>query len=278
MAADSQRQFALIGAIVLVGGLGLAWVLRPTAPVEVSEDVTVFAAASLRDVVYEVGSAFSLQQAPGYRVHFNIAGSNVLAQQIMASSQADVFLSANEKWIRHVESAGRLIDGSRRPMLSNRLVVVANTATTWKMSRATDLGGLPFKHLSIGNPDAVPAGIYAKKFLEKTPHNGETLWSTLADRAAPALDVRSALALVEADPSVVGIVYRTDAMASKGVRILFEIPEGAIPPIRYFAARVHRPGATTSAEQFFDFLFSPAAHEIFAKHGFIPSAQGEPAG
>lgn len=254
--------------------LGLAWTVRPGVPVATSPDVTVFAAASLRDVVYEVGAAFSGWAETSGRLYFNVAGSNVLAQQIVASSQADVFLSANEKWMDHVEESGRLVDGSRKPILSNRLVVVANASTDWSATSANDLVRIPFKHLSIGNPDAVPAGIYAKAFLEKMSYDEGTLWAALSDRVAPALDVRAALALVEADPSVIGMVYRTDATESRLVRILFELPRGVAPPIRYFAARVYRPGAPATAQQFYDFLFSDEARRIFAEHGFEPSAEG----
>jgi molybdate transport system substrate-binding protein len=197
----------------------------------------------------------------------------MLAQQIVASSQADIFLSANERWMDHVEKAGRLIAGTRKPVLSNRLVIVAHAATDWQMDEGADLAAIEFEHLSLADPEAVPAGIYAKAFLQRTPYGDETLWDVLSPKVAPALDVRAALALVDADPAVIGIVYRTDARASGHVRILFEIPDSQVPPITYSAARVYRPDAPATAERFFDFLFSREAQAIFVQHGFVPFAQ-----
>jgi molybdate transport system substrate-binding protein len=173
----------------------------------------------------------------------------------------------------HVEKAGRLIAGTRRPVLSNRLVIVAHAATDWRMDEAADLAAIEFEHLSLADPEAVPAGTYAKAFLEQTSYGNDTLWDVLSPKVAPALDVRAALALVEADPAVIGIVYRTDARASGHVRILFEIPDSQAPPITYSAARVYRSDAPAAAERFFGFLFSRKARALFAQHGFVPFAQ-----
>jgi molybdate transport system substrate-binding protein len=91
------------------------------------------------------------------------------------------------------------------------------------------------------------------------------------------MDVRAALAMVNADSSILGIVYRTDATVSDHVRILYEIPEGEVPPIRYSVARIHRSDAPPEADQFFDFLFSDQARKIFSEHGFIPVLGAETA-
>lgn len=222
----------------------------------------------------EIESAFAQEYESAAPVRFNTAASNVLAQQIVASSQADVFLSANERWMDYVEKAGRLIAGTRKPFLANRMVVVAHASTDWQIDEAGDLARLELEHLSLANPEAVPAGTYAKAFLKNTPYGDGSLWDAVAPEVAPAPDVRAALALVEADPTAVGIVYRTDAMSSRRVRILFEVPENQVPPIRYSAARVYRPDApAASSDRFFDFLFSQQARAIFTRHGFIPVPQ-----
>jgi molybdate transport system substrate-binding protein len=270
MPTGQQVRFAPLGATILVIALALAWGLRPNAAAIASQDITVFAAASLADVMKEIGSAYTQEYAAPHRVYFNIAASNVLAQQILASSEADLFLSANEQWMDEVETAGRLVDETRKPFLSNGLSIVAHSESDWQIREASDLAGLPFQHLALGNPQAVPAGRYAKAFLEATPAQGETLWATLSDKVVPTLDVRAALALVEADSSVIGIVYRTDAAASRHVRVLLEIPDETALPIRYFAARVKRDAAQANSLRFFDFLFSAGAQTIFARHGFVP--------
>jgi molybdate transport system substrate-binding protein len=269
MPTGQQVRFAPLGATMLVIVLALAWMLRPNAAAVASQDITVFAAASLGDVMKEVGSAYAREYAEPHRVYFNIAASNVLAQQILHCSEADLFLSANEQWMDEVESAGRLVGGTRKAFLSNTLSIVAHAESDWQIREASDLATLPFRHLAVGNPQAVPAGRYAKAFLEATPHQGGTLWATLSDKVVPTLDVRAALALVEADPSVIGIVYRTDVATSPHVRVLLEIPDETAPPIRYFAARVERDEAQASSQRFFDFLFSSGAQTIFARHGFV---------
>jgi molybdate transport system substrate-binding protein len=275
MPTGQQVRFAPLGAAILVIALGLAWTLRPNAAAVASQDITVFAAASLGDVMKEVGSAYAQEHVTPHKVYFNIAASNVLAQQILASSEADLFLSANEQWMDEVETAGRLVGETRKPFLSNSLSIIAHAESDWQIHEASDLARLPFRHLAVGNPQAVPAGRYAKAFLEATPHQDGTLWAALSDKVVPTLDVRAALALVEADSSIIGIVYRTDAAASQYVRVLLEIPDDAAPPIHYFAARVDRDAAQANSQRFFDFLFSASAQTIFARHGFIPAEQKE---
>ncbi|HLG19751.1 MAG TPA: molybdate ABC transporter substrate-binding protein, partial [Bdellovibrionota bacterium] len=166
--------------------------------------------------------------------------------------------------------AGRIVPGSRKAILSNRIVIIAHASSSWTMSAPQDLVKLPFQYLSLANPDAVPAGKYARQYLSGFQVKGKTLWEILSPKVAPTLDVRAALAVVAADPSIVGIVYRTDAVVSNKVKILFEIPEKDVPPIVYTAARIQRPDAPYSARMFYEFLFTKDAQRIFQEHGFAP--------
>jgi molybdate transport system substrate-binding protein len=216
--------------------------------------IDVFAAASLRDALTEVGVAYERQA--GVAVAFNFAGSNTLAQQIVASGAGDVFVSADERWMDEVEKAGRVLGGTRRIVLANRLVVIARRDATAAVLKPEDLATASYRALSMGDPDAVPAGRYAKAAL-KGP-----VWEAIAARVVPAPDVRAALALVESDPEIVGIVYRTDALASPKVRVLAEIPGEAAYPA---AALREGPG-----RGFVEFLSSPQARAIFERHGFSP--------
>lgn len=216
--------------------------------------IDVFAAASLRDALTEVAVAY--EKRTGVDVAFNFAGSNTLAQQIVASGAGDVFVSADERWMDEVERAGRLIAGTRRVVLANRLAVIARHDSTVVISRPEDLATASFRALSMGDPDAVPAGRYAKAAL-----NG-AVWDAVAARVVPAPDVRAALALVESDPAIVGIVYRTDARTSSKVRVLAELPGEAVYPA---AAIREGPG-----RHFVEYLSSPEARAIFERHGFAP--------
>jgi molybdate transport system substrate-binding protein len=219
-----------------------------------SQEVTVFAAASLREALTEVGAAY--EQHADVAVVFNFAGSNTLAQQIVASGAGDVFVSADQEWMDEVEKAGRLLPGTRRPVVANRFVVIARHDAKSAIAKPEDLATASFRALAMGDPGAVPAGRYAKAAL-KGP-----VWDAVATRVVPAPDVRAALALVESDPEIVGIVYRTDAKASTKVRVLAELPGEATYP-----AAALREG---HGRRFVAFLSSPEARMIFEKHGFLP--------
>lgn len=236
-------------------------------------EVLVFAAASLREAMQELGTAF--QQESGTRVVFNFAGSNDLAHQIGAARGMDLYLSASEAWMDTVQNAGRLVPGTRRDLLGNTLVVVANTRDTSTVAEPCALASLPFRTLALGDPEAVPAGTYARAWLRGVPCGGRPLWDAVRARVAPAPDVRAALALVLADPRVIGIVYRTDQMAfADRTRVLYEVRDG--PPIRYVLAQVAEGDNPAAAGRFRDLLTGPRGAEVFRRHGFIPLAASPP--
>lgn len=244
-----------------------------------SDELLVFAAASLRDVAVDLGAAFE-ERNPGVAVTFNFAGSNVLAQQIAAAPRAHLFLSADLRWLDFLEERGRLVPGSRRPFLGNRLALVARRDSPVAIDDPRRLADADYRHLAVADPEAVPAGRYARAALGSISldggdgtGDGGDLWSAVAARVVPALDVRAALALVESDPEIVGIVYRTDAATSDKVKILHLFPDGAGGPIRYGAALVAGNGPTDAAERFLAFLTTPAARAVAERHGFtVPGA------
>lgn len=251
---------------------------------EPAAEVTVFAAASLRDALQEVGGLY--RERTGSAPVFNFAGSNELAQQILAAPAADVFVSANESWMDKVETAGRVAPGTRSALLSNRLVVVARTDSPYQLGAPEELAALPYRHLVLADPEAVPAGIYAREWLASRPAPGGgtgTLWDAVAPRVAPTLDVRAALALVESDPELIGIVYRTDAATSTGVRTLYEVPEAEGPPIVYASAALAGGPNPEGGRSFAAFLAGPEASAVFQRHGFVArggaaAAETAPAG
>jgi molybdate transport system substrate-binding protein len=218
----------------------------------------VFAAASLADALREIGTAFEAQT--GHRVVLSLGGSNDLARQIRAGAPAEVFVSASVERMDEVERAGLVRAGDRVDLLSNRLVVVVPATTPTVPVRAEDLVGV--RRLALGDPEAVPAGIYARQWLEK-----RGLWQRLRDRVVPTLDVRAALAAVESGNADAGIVYRTDAAISRRVRVAFEVPAGEAPRIVYPAALLTA-SRGASARAFFEHLRSPAARAVFGRLGF----------
>lgn len=225
-------------------------------------EVVVSAAASLRDAILEIGELYA--DATPVELVPNFAGSNELARQILASPQADVYLSANEKWMDEVEAAGRLVADSRVALLSNRLVVIVRTDSPYEVAEAGDLETLPYRHLVLANPDSVPAGIYSRQWLES-----RGLWQAVEDRVAPALDVRAALGLVETDPELIGIVYRTDAASSDEVEVSYEVPADEGPRIVYAAAALAGGPNPENGLAFMEYVQGAEAAAAFERHGFV---------
>ena len=226
----------------------------------------VFAAASLRDVMSEVATRF--EQEHGIHVNYNFAGSNVLAQQLLATPRADLFISANKAWMRRLEQAGRVVPGSRQVVLGNRLVVIVNHDSNLEGDPRELFCTPGFEYLSIGNPEAVPAGIYAREWLEKLPCDERSAWDAVAGRIAPAPDVRAALGLVAAGRDIPGIVYATDAAMSDKVRVIHEVTGNDAPVISYYAALVDNESSHDRAERFLRFLSGEQATDVFRRYGF----------
>ena len=275
----------LEGAELPLGGTGLVrWGLPRTALVslilllaicaascsasaEKQDEVLIFAAASLKDVLAEVGGRF--EERAGIKPQFNFAGSNVLALQLEAAGSTAVFLSADEHWMDYLERKQLIVAGTRRTVVSNQLVIIANRDNPLELREPSDLASAPFRFLSLANPEAVPAGRYAKGFLEKVTVGGNSIWMQVRDRVAPAPDARAALAMVEAQRDVAGIVYKTDAASSGKVRVVLDVPAHLTPEISYAAALIGRDDDLNSERAFLDFLGDAEALEIFRKHGFI---------
>lgn len=260
-----RTSLTLILAALLLAACGG----KDDAPAGGDREVVVFAAASLREALQELAASFTT--STGTPVSFNFAGSNDLAHQIAAARGMDLFVSASEAWMDTVQSAGRIEAGSRRDLLANTLVIVGHSRATWTVDQPCALATIPFEHLAMGDPDAVPAGTYARTWMQSVDCGGRTLWDAVKDRVAPAPDVRASLGLVLADPGVVGAVYRTDQMVFAGrTRVLFEVSGG--PPIRYAMALVAGGGSPEAGRRFADFIAGPDAARVFARHGFIPLA------
>ena len=234
--------------------------------------VVVFAAASLRDLVRDLGARFS-------RTHqvdlvYNFAGSNTLAQQLQAAPVADVFLSANPDWVDVLDRAELIIPESRRNFLSNRLVLISRKDADFQLSTPGMLPALAFTFLALADPEAVPAGRYARTFLQAVETADRSVWEAVKDKIVPTADVRAVLGLVESDPNIIGIVYRTDAMSSDQVQVVYEVPLSLHQQIVYCAVALKdRPQPKLTA-QLLDFLRSPEAVAIYNTRGFVVDEGG----
>jgi len=250
---------------------------------EADKTLVVFASASLRNVMQDVADKY--QQQSGISLVFNFAGSNILAKQIEASSRADVYLSANAHWMNYLSSRSLLMPGSEQVFLSNNLVVVAQKDSNWKFDSVSTMPSLPFRFLSLGNPDAVPAGRYARQYLQSIniEPNSErgSVWEAVKGRVLPAPDVRAAASMVEDMQNIIGIVYKTDALASQELKILHEIryeENSQLERVKYLAAGLSKTGKereenalrTRMVSSFLHFLLEEKAQKIFKRHGFKP--------
>ena len=226
-------------------------------------DVTVFAAASTTSAVSEAAELFAATH--GARVRTVFASSSTLARQIANGAPADLFISANVRWMDFVEGEKAIDAGSRVDLLGNRLVLVAPVDRAFTLTIAAPFplaARLAGGWLAMGDPDHVPAGIYGRAALQ---HLGA--WPSVAPMVARAQDVRAALALVERGEAVAGIVYATDAAISAGVRLIDTFPADSHPRIVYPMAVVAGRGRP-EVRQLHEFLASPAAARVFVRHGF----------
>lgn len=230
-----------------------------------AQTLTVFAAASLTNAMQDIGGLWT---AAGHgQVVFSFAASSTLAQQIEHGAPANVFLSADEKWMDDLAARDALASGTRHDLLGNSLVLV-EPRTTLKplvLAPGVPLAALlgPAGRLAVGDPAHVPAGIYARQALEKLG-----LWNSVRDRLAPADSVRSALRLVELGEAPAGIVYATDAAISAKLGIAGVFPAASHDPIRYPVAVLHA-GDTPAARAFVAFLTSQPARDVFSHYRFL---------
>lgn len=224
--------------------------------------IRVFAAASLTDAMKEIAGTF--QKQSGERVVFNFGASSTLARQIEEGAPADLFFSADEAKMDALASKGLILNATRRNLLSNSLVIVVASANGARIQSPADLARASVKRVALGDPQAVPIGIYAREYLQKLK-----LWDAIKPKVVATENVRAALAAVEAGNADAGIVYKTDAAISKEVKVAFEVPIEEGPKISYPVAIVKGAKELSGARKFLVFLFSAEAGEVFRKYGFI---------
>jgi molybdate transport system substrate-binding protein len=246
--------------VVLALAVGLAPFQAVTPP-----PITVAAAVSLAEVLEDIARAYA--QAGGGPLRFNLAGSNVLARQIVNGAPADVFISADEAQMDVIEKAGAVLAGSRVDLIANQLAIVATPERVDFVRREFARAPAELRRVAIGDPAAVPAGVYARRYLER-----RGLWTAYASRIVPTTNVRAALAAVETGSVDAAIVYVTDLAAARTAVLAFAVPVAEGPRIVYPGAVLAASRNQTEAKRFLAFLRGPAAAAIFARHKFAPLA------
>lgn len=240
--------------------LALALMALPAASRADPQPVTIFAAASLR------GALDAAAQGYAGPVSLSFGGSGTMARQVAAGAPADLVILANMAWMDWLVDrtliAGGPIADTPVYLLQNQLALVATTSSEIDPDPAHLAQSLSGNRLAMGQRDAVPAGIYARQWLQATGQ-----WDALRDQLAETDNVRAALALVARGDAPLGIVYRTDAAAEAQVRIIHLIPSSLHDPIVYPAA-----ARTDAGRAFLAHLQSPQSRDIFARAGFVSVA------
>lgn len=231
--------------------------------------ITVSAAISLSEASEELAKVYAKEG--GGPVRFNFAGSNVLARQIVNGAPVDVFVSADEAQMAVVEKAGAVRPGGAVAIASNQLVVAALPDRVDAIRAAFPSASAEIKRLAIGDPAAVPAGVYAANYLRS-----RGLWAAYESRLIPTANVRAALAAVENGAADAAIVYATDVRQSTRARVAIPIPPEQAPRIVYPAAVVEGTKNRQAAERFLTFLQSQAARDVLSRHGFLPAGGAAP--
>ena len=229
-----------------------------------AQELTVFAAASLTDALKDVSAQWAQAGHPPLRMSF--ASSSTLARQIEQGAPANVYASADEKWMDYLAGKKLIATDTRKDLLGNDLVLVvpADEPQHVTIGPGFNLLGLlgPNGRLATGDPAHVPAGIYAEQALKKLG-----IWDAVSPHLARADDVRSALLLVERGEAPAGIVYGTDATVSKAVTVAGTFPANSHDPISYPFAVV-RSGDTAEARALMTFLAGRQARALFVGRGF----------
>jgi len=227
-------------------------------------DVVVFAAASLRNALDAANNLFLFENGSGVKVSYG--ASSALAKQIENGAPADVFISADNDWMDYLAARKLIKPDTREKFLGNKLVLItganSNAALTigpnFPLAQALGNG-----RLAMADPAAVPAGKYGKAALEKLG-----VWASVANKVAPAQDVRAALAFVSRGEAPLGIVYQSDAAADKNVKVVATFPESSHPPIIYPIA-ILASSSNGVAPVYTQYLLSPKAEPFFEKQGFV---------
>ncbi len=256
-----QRLFALSRRAVLAG-IAATFTLTGAA-LAAEQPATVFAAASLTDALKAAAATW---QGKGHgAVVLSFGSSSAIAKQVEAGAPADIFASADEKWMKYLTDKSLVVTDTVHRPIGNDLVLIASADSSTSVAIGPNfdlMSALGGGRLAIGDPKGVPAGTYGKQALTKLG-----VWDAVEAHTAPAENVRAALALVQRGEAPLGIVYATDTRGVDGVKVIGTFPDDSHDPIVYpmgIVAGHDRP----EVRAFFDFLLSAEGKALFKSYGF----------
>jgi molybdate transport system substrate-binding protein len=253
---SDMRAFTFLSGLLLLAFAGLA----QAEP----REVTVYAAASLTNALQDIGNQFNAKGSA--QVKFSFAASSLLAKQIEAGADADLFFSADTEWMNYLADRNLVQTRTRKDVLGNHLVLIAPSGSNVSLEIKP---GFPLAQalgdgrLAVADPDSVPAGKYARQALTSLG-----VWGSVAERLVRAENVRVALTYVARGEAPLGIVYETDAKAEPKVKVAGTFPDKSHEPIVYpIALTVH--ATSTEARAFLSYTEGDDAAQIFRRYGFV---------
>ena len=232
------------------------------AATDAASPILVSAAASLSEAMAAVAAQYEAET--GTPVRLNVAGSQMLVSQIIEGAPVDLFVSADALQMERAAAAGRIDAATRVDLLSNQLVVAVPSDRTGSVATPEDLSSASVARVALGDPEAVPAGVYAREWLRAAG-----IWDHVASKVVPTSSVRAALRAVESGAADAGVVYRTDMQTSTGATVAFEVAIADGPAITYPAAITSDAPNRDGAARLLDYLRTPAAHRLFEAAGFV---------
>lgn len=255
----------------LLAGITILLASNVTIPAAFAKNITVFAASSLSESVSTIAKAYNENHDVKIRTVF--AASSTLARQIARGAPADIYISANQKWLTYLVEQDKISEKYSANILQNSLVVAApsdSTIAPFTLNKDTDLKQLLGKgRLATGNTDHVPVGIYAKQALTALG-----LWQSVQNKLALSSNTRAALAFIERKAVPFGLVYNTDAIASDKVKVLSQVPMSSHSDILYPLALVNRStdeqdtDFSSQALSVYQYFLSENAMKVFQQYGF----------
>ena len=250
-------------AAFLLLALAMALSLRGIA--RSSDEITVSAAASLKNAFEEIGKALEAQQK-GAKIHFNFGASGDLMRQIEGGAPVDVFASAALREMDELERKNMILAGTRHDFIGNSILLIRPAGSGVGIRTFDDLKKQDVKRISIGNPSTVPAGMYAEQTLRYL-----NLWDAVKDKLIFGENVRQVLDYVARGEVDAGIVFSSDAtVRPKQVEAVMQAPEESHKPVVYVIAVVKGTANEALAEKFLNFVLSNGAKRILQGYGFKP--------
>lgn len=243
--------------------LSLSACSKPNEPTSVIESIelNISAAASLKDALMEIQTEY--EKTNDVKLIINFAASGTLQKQIEEGAPSDIFISAAQKQMDALEEKGLIVKESRKDLLGNSLVLIAAEEAKDKIQGISDIKKADIGKISIGVPESVPAGSYAKESLENLK-----MWEEIEPKLVLAKDVRQVLTYVETGEVDAGIVYSSDAaLLTKGA-IVGTFPADSHKPVVYPVSLINESKNKEAAQKFLDFLSEEKSAETFSKYGF----------